>query len=61
MLNSFGSSRLVSHLEDYEILIGGPHEVRLVRRLLDVLRREGVAPLVEVLAEQGVQPIQRLK
>ena len=32
-----------------------------MRRLLDVLRRERVAPLVEVLAEQPVQPLQRLE
>ena len=53
--------RFGSHLEDNEVLIGGPHEVGLVRRLLDVLRGERVAPLVEVLAEKSVQPLQRLQ
>ena len=52
---------MCSHLEDNEVLVGCPHEVGLVRRLLDVLRRERVSPLVEILAEQLVQPLQRLE
>ena len=43
------------NLEDDGEHVGGPHQVGVVRRLLDVPRRERVGALVDVLDEVAVQ------
>jgi hypothetical protein len=51
----------VVHLEDDGEHVGRPHQVGVVRGLLDVSGREGVGALVDVLDEVAVELLQRLE
>ncbi len=51
----------VVYLEDDGEHVGRPHQVGVVRGLLDVSGREGVGALVDVLDEVTVELLQRLE